>query len=626
MSDTPELTPSTPLPEAPVASGGAVARPERRSASNRGSGRRGERSSGLWSGRGPLIAAVVAGIVVVLVLLEVGLTWGRILPGVTVGGVAVGGMTPIGARTALDAVFTATKDRKVTVTWGSQHLDLTSVDVGAQIDTSGSVAAALAVGRSGGILAITGDRVRSTFGGVAIAPAGQLDASASAGVFDTMDAASGEPAVDASVTVNGLDVSVSPSRSGIALDRPAMSRAIIVALVKHTARIDAITKAVAPAVTDAGAAEAKRQAIALASGPVTVAFQGKSVLVPRDTVAHWIVLTAETTGVVKASFDATRMAPAVASLTVGKVRLAKDARFAASNSSVRIVPSQAGTGPDLHALSADLVTACLATGPRTATLVLTVSQPKLTTAAAREMGITERISTYTTRYATKIKERTSNIHLLASAINGKMIAPGAVFSFNGAAGQRTAAKGYQEAPAIVNGRLEPQLGGGVCQVGTTIFNAVFFSGLPVVERRNHSFYISHYPTGRDATVSWGGPDFKFRNETEHWLLVRASTTSNTLTVALYGTDPGYDVHYTTSAFSNIIKFKSVETRDPKLLKGVRVVEDGGVNGCTVVVERTVYKGGAVVRTDTFVSHYSPKTEFVRVGTKASTSPTTTPTP
>ena len=78
-----------------------------------------------------------------------------------------------------------------------------------------------------------------------------------------------------------------------------------------------------------------------------------------------------------------------------------------------------------------------------------------------------------------------------------------------------------EAPAIVQGRLVPQLGGGICQVGTTVFNTVFFSGLPVIERHNHSQYISHYPKGRDATVSWGGPDFKFKNDTKTWVLLEA---------------------------------------------------------------------------------------------------------
>jgi len=259
---------------------------------------------------------------------------------------------------------------------------------------------------------------------------------------------------------------------------------------------------------------------------------------------------------------------------------------------------------------------------RKAAVKLVETQPKLTTAAAKEMGISDRISSYTTTYAGSSSARVNNVHKLAKALDMKLVPPGGVFSFNGAAGERTAAKGYQEAPAIVDGKLVPQLGGGVCQVGTTFFNAVFFSGLPVVERRNHSFYISHYPKGRDATVSWGGPDFKFKNDTKGWILIRTATTSSSLTISLYGTDPGYEVEYKTGDFTNVVPHKVDVIKDPKLKKGMRIVEDGGVDGCRVTVTRTVYKGGEVVRKDTFVSNYGSKTEVVRVGTKVASKPTT----
>jgi len=573
-----------------------------------------------------MIATIVAAVAIALVVLEVGVTWGRVLPGVAVGGVQVGWMTPIGARVALETAYAASANRTVTLNWGTERFEVSAAEVGAQIDASASVASALAVGRTGGVLRIIGDRIGSSFGGVQVAPSVQLDTTATTSVLDKIDAAAAEPAVDASVSMHGFQFTVATSKPGRALDRPATQRAILEALISHTAAIDAVVVPVRPRVSDAVAQEAKRQAVALAAGPVTVSFQGNSVLVPRATVAKWITFAASGGSALAASFDATRMAPAVASLTVGRVRAAKDAVFVASKGSVRLTPSQTGTGPDLHSLAADLVRVCSGPGPRTATLRIGVSQPRLTTAAAQQMGIADRLSTFTTSYSTANRSRTNNVHLLAKALNGKMVAPGAVFSFNGAAGRRTAAKGYQEAPAIVDGKLVPQLGGGVCQVGTTIFNAVFFSGLPVVERRNHSFYISHYPTGRDATVSWGGPDFKFRNDTDHWILIRTAFTASTLTIALYGTDQGYDVHYTTGSFTDVTPYKTSEVRDPKLAKGARVVEDVGVNGRTVVVTRTVYKGGVVVRTDTFVSHYSPKTEIVRVGTKASTTPSGTPTP
>jgi vancomycin resistance protein YoaR len=242
------------------------------------------------------------------------------------------------------------------------------------------------------------------------------------------------------------------------------------------------------------------------------------------------------------------------------------------------------------------------------------------------MGVKERISTYTTTYEASNQPRVNNIHLLGDALDGTLVEPGGTFSFNAAAGERTAEKGYQEANAIVNGKLVPQLGGGVCQVGTTVFNAVFESGLPVVERRNHSFYISHYPKGRDATVSWGGPDLKFKNDTKHWVLVSVSYTSSSITVSLYGTDPGYDVAARVGEWSGVKPFPTEEVKDADLPKGSRVVEDSGVSGRSITVKRIVTKDGKVVRTDSFVSNYKPKVQVVRVGTKRSSSKPATQTP
>lgn len=320
---------------------------------------------------------------------------------------------------------------------------------------------------------------------------------------------------------------------------------------------------------------------------------------------------------IEASFDPGRLGASIASMTAGIGRPARDAAFVALDGKVKITPSRVGWGPDLASLASELARACLDGGSRSGTLRLVETQPSLTTEAARQMGVSDRISSYTTTYGSSDRARVSNVHLLARALDYKLIPPGGTFSFNGTAGERTAAKGYQEAPAIVNGKLVPQLGGGVCQVGTTFFNTVFFAGLPVVERHNHSFYISHYPKGRDATVSWGGPDLKFKNDTEGWILIRTAYTDTSLTISLYGTDPGYTVHYTTSPFTDTTPHRVVEVKDPKLARGVRFIEDTGVDGARVTVVRTVYKGTQLVRTDTFVSNYKSKDEIVRVGTKES---------
>ena len=152
---------------------------------------------------------------------------------------------------------------------------------------------------------------------------------------------------------------------------------------------------------------------------------------------------------------------------------------------------------------------------------------------------------------------------------------------------------------------------------------MFESGLPVVERHNHSFYISHYPTGRDATVSWGGPDFKFKNATETWILIATSYTATTITISLYGVDPGYTVTSQVSPFTDETPFPTETVKDPKLPEGVKLVEDEGETGRTCVVTRVVKLDGQIVRTDTFKSVYKPKIEVLHVGTKKDKASTTT---
>src|SRR5205085_9037221 len=125
--------------------------------------------------------------------------------------------------------------------------------------------------------------------------------------------------------------------------------------------------------------------------------------------------------------------------------------------------------------------------------------------------------------------------LVAHLVDRHLIAPGKEFSFNRTTGERSAAKGFLEAPVIVNGELQTGLGGGVCQVSTTVFNAAYEAGLSITSRTNHALYISHYPLGRDATVDYPSTDLKFVNDTPHWLLLRTFVGYSSLVVSLYGT-------------------------------------------------------------------------------------------
>jgi vancomycin resistance protein YoaR len=604
-----------------------------------------------------IAAAVAVGVLLFMVLGDAALSWGRIHPGVRIGDVSVGSMAPGQAHAVLSDAFAKGSATPITVAFEKTSWKVTRAGLGAKLDATASVAAAMAVGRSKGAWAMIADRFAAVFGGVNVTPTVAVDDAKVDALLDRISATVSQPSRDASVSIVGVTPLFVTSEVGRAVDRDATREAILDAFFETDRTTAVVAVPARPQVADADARQAFLDSEKLLAGPVTLTYGARSLNVSRETVATWVRFErratetpavelsqpssdgTDTSGqtatssaapqrmMLVASFDPAKIGKAIASLTKGLGSPARNASFTVSRGKVKVIPSRVGRGPDLTSLAGDLARACVGTGARKAVLRLGLTQPKLTTAAAREMGISDRISSFTTTYSTVDPARTNNVHTLAKAFDAKLVPPGGVFSFNGTAGERTAAKGYEEAPAIVKGKLVPQLGGGVCQVGTTFFNAVFFSGLPVVERHNHSFYISHYPKGRDATVSWGGPDFKFKNDTKGWILIRTATTASSLTISLYGTDPGYDVQYTTGPFTDVVKRNVVEKKDPKLKKGARIVEDTGVDGCRIVVVRTVYKGGEVVRTDRFVSIYSAKDEIVRVGTKESSkSTTTTPSP
>ena len=190
------------------------------------------------------------------------------------------------------------------------------------------------------------------------------------------------------------------------------------------------------------------------------------------------------------------------------------------------------------------------------------------------MGITTRVGRYETIYGGD-PNRIHNVQLVAQLIDGKLIAPGATFSFNAATGARTADKGFREAPVIINGEVTNGLGGGVCQVSTTVFNAAYEAGLKITERTNHALYISHYPQGRDATVNYPDVDLKFVNDTPRWLLLRTYVGSSSLDVELYGAPLNRRVESVTKPARRHRAAAAKRVPDPTLFAGSTVVEESG---------------------------------------------------
>lgn len=572
------------------------------------------------------VALAVA--VVVFVGLDVALSAGRVHPGVHIGALAVGGKTQQEAAQAVASYVTERSAAPVTVSANGVSWDVTASAVALSVDATALAGDAYSVGRGDAASVIAG-RVRAWLVGVEVPLRLSCDEAAMDALVATINETVATPAVDAGVKVDGDRVTRIDPADGTGVNAGEARGPILDAFVSNERLVTLRLGPLRPAIDSAGADQAYADARAMVSGPVTLYYADREWVVPAEQIGDWIGFR-RAEGISPPALEAYVVSDEVSSTVLPMVaevgKVAQNAKFAVSNGTVTITPSQDGLTADAGDLATRLDTVLVGTGERRAELTMQRVQPEITTEKAQAMGISERISTFTTDYQSSNKPRVNNIHTLADALDGTLVAPGATFSFNATVGERTAAKGYQEANAIVNGKLVPQLGGGICQVGTTIFNTVFFSGFPVVERHNHSQYISHYPTGRDATVSWGGPDFKFKNDSENWVLIATGYTNSTITISLYGTKPGYEVSYDTGEWTNVIDPPIKEVPDPTLPAGSRIVDERGVSGRTVVVVRHVLKGGAEIRTDSFKSVYKPAEEVVRVGTGPAGSVPATVTP
>ena len=254
---------------------------------------------------------------------------------------------------------------------------------------------------------------------------------------------------------------------------------------------------------------------------------------------------------------------------------------------IHIAPDKPGLSIDVPATAKALLTAATSAAARTAPLSVRTAAAERSTADAQAMGITGVVGSYYTTYG-GIPSRLHNVALVAELIDGALVAPGKTFSFNGTTGERTAEKGFEEAPVIINGELQTGLGGGICQVSTTVFNAVYEAGLQIDERTNHALYISHYPLGRDATVNYPDLDLKFTNDTDHWLLLRTFVGSGSLTVNLYGTPQDRRVETTAQPLRVVGAPPIKRVPDPTLEKGTAEVDEYGQPARSTSVSRKVY--------------------------------------
>jgi vancomycin resistance protein YoaR len=415
-------------------------------------------------------------------------------------------------------------------------------------------------------------------------------------------AAYGRDPVSASVEVAGTEPVVHPAVIGLRLREDALYRT----LESGAERVDAPFAEIPPAIGDPAARSAAATARAYLEAPIAIDYHGarRGSLSPAQ-LAQALELRPRTHRYA-VLLDRDRLAALVRPRLGKWIVRARNARFAVNGDHVTVTRSAPGRDVDPDRLAAALSNAVH--GDRIAHVELGPRNPDLTTAEARALKIRTKLVSFTTEMGVSSSNRIHNVHLMADYIDGTVIRPGEAFSFNRVVGPRTPERGFLEGQMIVGSLLLPSIGGGVCQTATTLFNDAFELGLPIVERHNHSLYISHYPLGRDATVSWGGPDFQFRNDYESGLLIKASYTDSTLTFTFYGTPEHRRVTATTTDKTNFKQPKMTYAVDPSAPRGsVKLVHGSGAIGFDVTVRREVRDaGGKLLRKDTFLSRYVPE--------------------
>lgn len=248
---------------------------------------------------------------------------------------------------------------------------------------------------------------------------------------------------------------------------------------------------------------------------------------------------------------------------------------------------------------------------------LKITVPKKTLSDLGEEAFPDKLATFTTRYDPSNVNRSNNLSISAEKIDGTIIMPGETFSYNQTVGERTIAEGYKEAGAYAGGRVVQDVGGGICQTSSTLYNAALLANLEIVDRSNHQFLTSYVPAGRDATVSWGGIDFKFKNTRTYPIKIEASAKNGVCTMSIVGIkeEKEYEVVIQPVVLS-YIPYTTKYENDSTLEEGKEVVEQAGYTGCTSETYRILKLNGNVV-SKTLLSKdaYDPMTKIIKRGTK-----------
>ena len=433
------------------------------------------------------------------------------------------------------------------VRYGDQSWTLTAADLGVNFDASSAAAAAYEIGRRpGGGVEFT-DQIAALqanlqeqlsayrFGREVLADEA-VDRSAGLAWLEARAREINRPVAEATLRIDGLDVVSTPSQTGYALDVAASHAAIYEALLSNQGEaVELAVKEETPLLADVSQAEVFMRQIL--SGPVVLTAAEPDLdaqapppnyAIPQDTLVNLtsLELTPQLDGSMQllASLDVEPLRAQVQEWAAELAREPRDARldYDPKSGEIKVVtPSQTGRVLDVDATLEAIRQAALSP-EHNALLPLTLVEPAVNMHKVDEMGIVELVATGTTSFKGSSADRVHNIATAANAVDNTVVPPGGVFSFNNAIGDVNAENGYTDSLIIWGDRTAIGIGGGVCQVSTTAFRAAFYGGFPIEERWNHGYVVGWYgQPGLDATIYTPTVDFKFRNTTDHHIIIKA---------------------------------------------------------------------------------------------------------
>jgi vancomycin resistance protein YoaR len=561
----------------------------------------------------------------------------RVLPGVTLNGESLGGLTTDQAAQVISTTYSFPQTGHIVLQDNESNWIVTPAQLGVSLDAVASAQSAMLVGRTGSLATRVTDTLAAVFFGYSASPTFRFDEDAALNYLLPLTSQINQPVKDAGLQIEGAEVVITQGQPGRALDLAASLESISAQVRSMQDGVVALTVVEEqPKILDLS--QQGELVKEILSQPFTLALPagqsqptGPWTLEPVDLAKILTFTEVATDGSIKIAIEVNRpmMIGYLQSIESQVTLGAANARFIFNDDTHQLdLYDHAIVGRTLDIEnSITAINQAIAAGKHSVDLQLVLTQPAVTdTATGAELGITELISSQTTYFRGSSADRMHNIETAAERFKGLLIAPGQEVSMSDILGNISLDNGYAEAPIILGDETIQGVGGGICQVSTTLFRTVLYAGFPVTERHAHSYRVGYYEqtasghssslAGMDATVFVPLVDFKFVNDTPYWLLMETwiNTSNYSLTWKFYSTSDGRQVSISTPEISNVkTPGDTIYVENSDLAAGETHQAEYAADGATVTFDRTVTRGGEVIISDHFYTKYEPWQAVIEYG-------------